>query len=343
MSATPSALTPDGGDLFDLGQGKLWVGFVLRSVLRNKTRALITFCLIALLTSFFALAAPKQYSTGAKMVARTDSVISGITNPNTAIRDEPPAVLAEATIKSKDNLARIVDQKQLLKTYRRNEGTFEKMKRTFFEGIFGAPSDTEQRENLISSLQTNLSVKTADNESVKQTINVDLLWGDPIEAKDIVDQVINNYLTDRRIAEVKPATAALEIAQQAKEEQDKVVAKLRVELGIPENDERVLPDSSPIKSALAIQSDFNSRLENARIQVKNTEAAYNFRYSVPTPPELPKAPLSGTLFPLIAGLIGAAIVATFVTTATDILRGRVVESWQVSRRMNLPLLAEIRE
>ena len=41
-------------------------------------------------------------------------------------------------------------------------------------------------------------------------------------------------------------------------------------------------------------------------------------------------------------LMGGAILAMFVSVAADILRGRVVEPWQATRAMNLPLLAELR-
>ena len=121
-----------------------------------------------------------------------------------------------------------------------------------------------------------------------------------------------------------------------------VVQKLREELGIPVDSEATMPDSSPLRQELVIQSTLAQRFSDADAALKTAEGSFALRYTVISPAETPKSPVSGSLKPLIIGLMGGLVLAAFVTTATDILRGKVVESWQIARSMNLPLLAEIR-
>ena len=168
-----------------------------------------------------------------------------------------------------------------------------------------------------------------------------MLWGDPVVATTIIEAATKNYFEDRRTAEVGPAEDALRIVEETKNEADKKVEQLRFDLNIPPDDARSLPDSSPLRSALDIQKEYDLRFQDARVSLKNAESAFAYRYRVVTVPEVPVAPVSGSLIPIVASLIGAAILATFVTTSLDVLRGRILEPWQASRRLNLPLLVDI--
>ena len=344
MSANAEVLTPDGGDLFEFGQGKLWIGFVLRSLRRHKLAAAFTFLLISVLASFLALSSPKQYLASTQLIARNDSVLNGLLIPGNSAPDRPspPATLADATIKAQDNLEKIITELNLVGRYQRNEGRVAKLKRRLIEKLTGAPTPAAQHDDVLALLRSGVTVSTADNESVKQTINVGVTWTDPEIAKEIADAVNKHFFEDRRFAEVGPVEDALQIARSTLDEANKKVAQVRFDLNIPEDDERILPDSSPLKPALAIQAGLAQRTQDLELQLKNTEKAFGYRYRVVTPAEAPKAPLSGSLVSLIAGLMAAAIVASFVTTALDIVRGRVVEPWQVTRRLGLPLLAELK-
>lgn len=339
----PDTATSDGGDLFDLGQGKLWLGFVFRSLRRHKLRAILTFVVLASLTSFVALAGGKEFATGTQLTARNDSVLNGLLIGGSASteRPEPPATLAESTIKSQKNLERIIRDLGLVESYHRNDGKLAKVKDKILGRIFGGGDTTIKHEDIVDLLRAKIVVSTETTELVKQTINVVVTWIDPAIARQIATEVNANFLSDRHTAEVGPIEDSLGIARQEIADQDAKVRQLRFDLNIPENDRRLLPESSPLKPALAIQSSLAQRLVDLRLQLENTQKAFAYRYSVVTPPALPKAPVSGRLSSLILGLLASAIVATFVTTATDVLRGRIVEPWQVARKMNLPLLAEL--
>jgi uncharacterized protein involved in exopolysaccharide biosynthesis len=342
MIGSSTAPVAEGGDLFDLGQGKLWVGFVLRSVRRHRLAFLAAFLLVGILGSFLALASPKQYLSGTRLLARNDSQINGITVPNQTAgsSNQPPAVQAEPTIKAQANLERVVDSLHLVERYNVSETSTGRLKRRIMEKVFPAPDSAKKREEIVGLLRQNLTVDATAAD--KQTVDVSVIWTDPFIAKEIVDQVNENFFADRRTQEVGLVEEAKRIAEEQLESQNATVAKMRIDLDIPVFDDRTLPDSSPLRAELAIQQEYKQRVIDAETQLKNTEAAFSYRYKIVTPPELPVAPMSGSLSSIVLSLIGGGIVGAALTTMLDILRGRVVEAWQVSRRMNLPVLAELK-
>ena len=343
MSATRVTPAADDGDLFDFGQGKIWVGFVARSLRRHWIRAGITFVVIAGLLGFLALAGNKEWATSSQLIARNDSVLNGllIGGNATSERPEPPATLAETTMKAQANLEKVVDDLKLVDSYRVNENKLARAKRKLMEKVFGPTDVLHERNDIVNILRTKVVVTTSTTEQVKQTINVSATWIDPILAQKIVAKLDENFLADRRAAEVGPVEDSLELAQQAKDDADKQVAQLRFDLNVPETSDALLPESSPLKPALGIQAALGQRIVDLRLQLANTQQVFTYRYKIVTPPDVPRAPVAGHLKSLFIAIMGGAILATFVSVSADVLRGRIVEPWQTSRAMNLPLLAEL--
>jgi uncharacterized protein involved in exopolysaccharide biosynthesis len=82
------------------------------------------------------------------------------------------------------------------------------------------------------------------------------------------------------------------------------------------------------------------RLASARLELETAQAAFKYKYSVFSPPMFPKYPKRPYfLLRLLGGLLGGTALALFVTTAVDLRSGRIVEAWQIGRRLGLPLLA----
>jgi hypothetical protein len=108
-------------------------------------------------------------------------------------------------------------------------------------------------------------------------------------------------------------------------------------------DPRLTYGRSQLKIAITNYEDMLERLEAARIELETARAAFKHRYTVTSPPELPKRPVSpNVLLLLVGGLVLAALAALFAVTARDVLGGRVVERWQIKRQLGLPLLGEVR-
>jgi uncharacterized protein involved in exopolysaccharide biosynthesis len=85
------------------------------------------------------------------------------------------------------------------------------------------------------------------------------------------------------------------------------------------------------------------RVNAAQVELDAARAAFKYRYSVIWPPQLPSEPVSPKPRKLvILGLIGSLALALAAAAAPDVLRGRIVERWQVERSLDLPVLGEIR-
>lgn len=83
------------------------------------------------------------------------------------------------------------------------------------------------------------------------------------------------------------------------------------------------------------------RIDAARIELDTAEAAFKFRYSVVTPAELPRKPSKNPAMAVLGALVLALFAGFGSALLADLRRGRLVEPWQIERRLNLPVLAEV--
>lgn len=98
---------------------------------------------------------------------------------------------------------------------------------------------------------------------------------------------------------------------------------------------------SRLKIAVADYEDLLDRLEGARIELETARAAFKYRYSIITPAQLPTRPVKPNVpFVLAGGVVAAATLAVFAVLVVELGAGRLVEGWQVSRFVGLPVLGE---
>jgi uncharacterized protein involved in exopolysaccharide biosynthesis len=339
MSGAGKVVSADGAELIDLGQGKLWLGFILRSLKRHKKRAILVMSAMTLLAGLSALSAPKQWASGMQIVAKSDSSAFAAVDPTKNVA-RVPALLAESNIKAQANLESIVDELGLYKSVIA-EGPIVKAKRKLFEKVFGAADPTKKREDTIAELRSALSVRFDDRELIKQNIFVDIIWKDPIEAKTILDKVSANYIAGRRIDDLAAEQLGRDTLKNELKKVEDLVATLRQDLGIPEDDSLPIPESSPLRPLLTKQAELQGLYITANLREQVAQQDYKLNTKIVSPAEVPKAPLSGSLKTIVVGLMAGAMLAAFVTTATDLSRGKVVEPWQVVNGLNLPLLAQL--
>jgi hypothetical protein len=98
---------------------------------------------------------------------------------------------------------------------------------------------------------------------------------------------------------------------------------------------------SRVFAALRKSDEVAGRLENARIELATAEADFKHRYVVVEEPEVPAKPLKAKqplLFTLV--LLASIVIGIVAGTVKELMRGRLVEPWQV-RAIGLPLLAEV--
>ena len=325
-------------DLFDTGLVKLWRGYARRSVLRHPIRAILTFVLLFGASAFFALSSTKVYLVTTNLTAKLD-VVSAVANPNRSqtLANVKPILNAEALITADDNLKKLMVQAKLVERYNRNEPKLARWKRKLF---LGKDPDPKAREDeVLRLLRGGVSAK-ADQTSDSVTISV--LWNDAVQARDIAVAAQKNFLNDRRDAEVQPIKDALRLIDEKRTIAVQNVETLRMQLGIPADSREPLPESSPLKDALAQQQTLSNRKLDAELELASTETGFKYRYSEVRPPEVPLAPVKGSLKLILLGLILAGGAAVAVAVAADTRKGAIIEPWQVTRKLNLPVLAELK-
>jgi hypothetical protein len=99
---------------------------------------------------------------------------------------------------------------------------------------------------------------------------------------------------------------------------------------------------SRLASAIHAYEDAMGRIDAARVELDITRASYKYKYTVVTPAELPKSPKKATARVVgFASIIGAAVLALLLSAGLDLLKGSILESWQVRRRLKLEVLGEL--
>jgi len=98
-----------------------------------------------------------------------------------------------------------------------------------------------------------------------------------------------------------------------------------------------------LRIATAKYHDLVMRIDAARIELDTARAAFKFRYSVVTPAQAPKKPVSPNVPMLLAaGTVASVGLAFFLVVLLDLWRGRFLETFQVERKLGLKVLAEVR-
>jgi hypothetical protein len=99
---------------------------------------------------------------------------------------------------------------------------------------------------------------------------------------------------------------------------------------------------STLGSAIRAYEDAMGRIDQAKVELEITRAAYKHRYTVITPAEIPGKPKPSKAQAVgLGSVIGGALLGLLLATALDLLKGRVLEPWQVRRRLKLEVLGEL--
>jgi uncharacterized protein involved in exopolysaccharide biosynthesis len=84
------------------------------------------------------------------------------------------------------------------------------------------------------------------------------------------------------------------------------------------------------------------RIQSARIELDTARAAFKYRYGIIRPPTFPRRPEKPKV-PLVlaTGLFAALALGTLAATLADLRSGKILEPWQMSRGLGLPVLGQI--
>ena len=99
---------------------------------------------------------------------------------------------------------------------------------------------------------------------------------------------------------------------------------------------------SQIGFAMRKYQDTQLQIDQARIKLDTAQAAFQHRYRVVTPAEVPNKPTKPQPGKVIPGaLIAGLALGLFIALALEIRRGLIYEPWQVETSLGLPVVANI--
>jgi len=110
----------------------------------------------------------------------------------------------------------------------------------------------------------------------------------------------------------------------------------------PDEDPRLEGARGDLRFLVAKLSSLADRIDSARMEMDTVRAAFKYRYTVIVPPQMPKSPSKPNAnLVLVASIFGGLLLTPLVTVAADLRSGRIVESWQIQRKLGIPVLAKI--
>jgi uncharacterized protein involved in exopolysaccharide biosynthesis len=104
-----------------------------------------------------------------------------------------------------------------------------------------------------------------------------------------------------------------------------------------------LEEDQDVREARLQYENIVARLNGALVERDAARAAFKYRYSVIWPPQVPTEPIHASPKKLfVIGGFAALVLALLAAVLPDLVRGRIVERWQVERSLGLPVVGEIR-
>jgi uncharacterized protein involved in exopolysaccharide biosynthesis len=99
---------------------------------------------------------------------------------------------------------------------------------------------------------------------------------------------------------------------------------------------------SKLDAAIKSYQDVAGRIDTANIELEIARTAFKYRYTVVTPPEVPKKPKK-PLAPLVGvgSIVAAVLLSILFAAGRDAMQGRILEPWQVRRKLKLDVLGEL--
>jgi hypothetical protein len=109
-----------------------------------------------------------------------------------------------------------------------------------------------------------------------------------------------------------------------------------------ERDPTLAPARSRLNWAIQKYQENMARIDTARLHLDTVRANFPYRYSIVTPAELPRGPKRPYARIIAVATVPLAFILAFLcAAAADLLSGRVLETWQVRRRLKIVVLGEL--
>lgn len=107
-------------------------------------------------------------------------------------------------------------------------------------------------------------------------------------------------------------------------------------------DARLDYDRRRLEDLVRQHANLLDRVDAASVEAETARAGFKYRYSVISPPMLPKHAMKPyELLAIAGGLLGGVAMALLAAVALDVAGGRVLERWQLEDGLGLPVLGEL--
>jgi uncharacterized protein involved in exopolysaccharide biosynthesis len=339
MSMTDRELAPgEAGELFDLRQAQQVVGMLFRSVRRHLTRALLAFLAISSAAVFLGYSTPKQYISYGNMQLKPTN-ISDIIAPNEIRNTADPRKGVKETVLQQKNLEAIVDELKLVEEIKANKSPIGRI-----FGLLGSSADdpAQERRDAVDVLRTAIDIKVPEKDGDFET-SIAVIWTNPVTATNIANRLQNNFLVDRRQTEVAQIETAVAILR---EDYDKALTSFEEaqnRLGTASSIDVSAADAATLTAVQTRFNDADAKLQNGDLALRAAKIDFGNRYSITQDPQVPTRALTGRVKSYIFGIGAGLLAALFVAALADLTKGAFIESWQITRKLNLPVLAEIQD
>jgi uncharacterized protein involved in exopolysaccharide biosynthesis len=109
-----------------------------------------------------------------------------------------------------------------------------------------------------------------------------------------------------------------------------------------ERDPEIEYARSELRFAITSYQNLGAEISKTMVDLKTAEAAFKYRYTIVTPPEVPKAPVAPKQVPIvIAALIAGLFIGLIVAVALELKQGVLYAPWQVEHGVMLPVIAQV--
>lgn len=183
---------------------KSYLAYALRALRRHRLLAAITSTCLAALTFVVVAAWPRLYTCTTVLAVQDSRALDG---------DKSGGSLAGATevIVSSQNVASIVDELRLVKTWEASQPPIGRFKQRVMNLLRGEMNESALREALISMVQSNLHVTPPGWNESKLVVSAD--WSDGPTAAALADAAYQSFLRARHVAEISTITEYINILE----------------------------------------------------------------------------------------------------------------------------------
>jgi hypothetical protein len=109
-----------------------------------------------------------------------------------------------------------------------------------------------------------------------------------------------------------------------------------------ERDPEIEYARSKLRFAIQSYQTNSAEIDKTVVDLKTAEAAFKYRYTVVTPPELPKGPIAPKAVPIVlAALIGGLLIGLIGAVALELRQGTLYAPWQVENGLSLRVLSNV--